>query len=67
MSNVAPAVRLAQVPPPHLQRRVRALVDQVGLVRAAKTLGLSRMTTASLAGGMRVQAGSIYQAEARCP
>jgi hypothetical protein len=54
-------------PPRQLQARVRKLVDEHGLAGASERLGLSRLATASLAGGLRVQQGTLMVAEARAP
>jgi hypothetical protein len=50
-----------------LQERVRALVGRVGIVRAARQIGLARQTTASLAAGFPCHVATISFAEARTP
>jgi hypothetical protein len=50
-----------------LRARVRALVDRLGIVRAARILKLSRQTVSAVIAGLAVQRGTIFQATALCP
>jgi hypothetical protein len=52
-------------PEPQISAGVRLLVDELGLVRAARKLGFAEATTARLAGGLTVSAGTEALAEKR--
>jgi len=52
-------------PAPQIRDGVRKIVDQIGLVHAARKLGLAEATTARLAGGLTVSAGTEALAEKR--
>ncbi len=51
------------LPAPELVAHVAALIAKLGVMRAARDLGIGRESLARLAGGLHVRAGTIALAE----